>query len=138
MYQREIWVVKQTKRALFRYASICFNFVRRRCIKSYIYYRLDCALSKWESFLLKERELYFYCILACTSMFNMCVCVFGLYVLSCADPEGGGAGGWDHPWNIQKTIGFLSITGTDPLKNHKATMPVFSVEPSSARQRNII
>ena len=32
--------------------------------------------------------------------------------------------------------GFLSNTGPDPLKNHKATKPAFNVWPSSARQRN--
>ena len=35
-----------------------------------------------------------------------------------------------------KNIGFLSNTGPDPLKNHKATKPTFIVGPSSARQRN--
>ena len=35
--------------------------------------------------------------------------------LACADPEG-----------------FLSNTGPDPLKNHKATKPAFNVGPSSA------
>ena len=34
-----------------------------------------------------------------------------------------------------KNKGFLSNTGPDPLKNHKATKPAFNVVPSSARQR---
>ena len=29
-----------------------------------------------------------------------------------------------------KNIGFLSNTGPDPLKNHKATKPAFNVGPS--------
>ena len=37
-----------------------------------------------------------------------------------------------------KNIGFLSNTGPDPLKNHKATKPAFNVGPSSARQQNAI
>ena len=37
-----------------------------------------------------------------------------------------------------KNIGFLSKTGPDPLKNHKATKPAFNVGLSSARQRNAI
>ena len=40
--------------------------------------------------------------------------------------------------NHKKNIGFLSNTGPDPLKNHKATNPAFNVGPSSARQRNAI
>ena len=58
--------------------------------------------------------------------------------LSWADPEGGwgegggGAGGPDTPLKNHKNIRFLSNTGPDPLKNHKAT------KPSSARQRNAI
>ena len=35
-------------------------------------------------------------------------------------------------------ITFLSITGSDPLKNHKDTNPAFNVGPSSARQRKAI
>ena len=52
--------------------------------------------------------------------------------LSWADPEGG-AGGPDPPEKSQK-IGFLSNTGPDLLKNHKATKPAFNVGPLSARQ----
>ena len=37
-----------------------------------------------------------------------------------------------------ENIGFLSNTGPDPLKNHKATKPAFNVGLSSARQRNAI
>ena len=33
-----------------------------------------------------------------------------------------------------KNIGFLSNTGSDPLKKHKATKPVFHDRPSSIRQ----
>ena len=45
---------------------------------------------------------------------------------------GGGAGGPD-PLKITKNIGFLSNTGPDPLKNHKATKPEFNVGSPSAR-----
>ena len=41
------------------------------------------------------------------------------------------------PRKITK-IGFLSNTGTDPLKNRKATRPEFNVRPSSGRQQNAI
>ena len=62
--------------------------------------------------------------------------------ISCADPEGGG-GGWQGvqtppPQKNYKNIGFLSDTGPDPLKNHKATKLAFNIGPSSARQRNAI
>ena len=39
---------------------------------------------------------------------------------------------------ITKNIGVLSNTGLDPLKNHDATKAAFTVEPSSARQRNAV
>ena len=55
----------------------------------------------------------------------------------CGSRGGGGTGGLDPPEKSQN-IGFLSNTGPDPLKNHKATMPAFNVGPSSARQRNAI
>ena len=49
-----------------------------------------------------------------------------------------GAGGPISPLENHKNIGFLSNTGPDPLKNHKATKPAFNVGLSSARQRNAI
>ena len=53
--------------------------------------------------------------------------------------EGGGAGGPDPPLlKNHKNVGFLSNTGPDPLKNHKATKPEFNVGRSSARQGNVI
>ena len=52
----------------------------------------------------------------------------------CADPEGR-QGVRTLPENL-KTIGFLSNTGPNPLKNHEATKPAFNVGPSSALQRN--
>ena len=45
----------------------------------------------------------------------------------------GSRGGGD-----QKNKGFLSNTGLDPLKNHKATKPAFNFGPLSACQRNPI
>ena len=51
---------------------------------------------------------------------------------------GGGTGGSDPPLKNHKNLGFLSNTGLDPLKNHKATKPEFNVGPSSARQQNAI
>ena len=42
------------------------------------------------------------------------------------------------PLKNHKNIGFLSYSGPDPLKYHKATEPAFNVGPSSARQRNAI
>ena len=38
----------------------------------------------------------------------------------------GGIGGRDPPENLKNTF-FLSNTGPDPLKNHKATKPAFNV-----------
>ena len=62
--------------------------------------------------------------------------------LACADPEGGGGGGGGRgsgpPLENYKNRGFLSNTGSDPLKNYRATKPAFNVGPSSARQRNAI
>ena len=57
----------------------------------------------------------------------------GNNMVTCADPEGGVP-----PLENYKNIGFLSNTGLDPLKNHKATKPVFNVRPSSTRQRSAI
>ena len=58
---------------------------------------------------------------------------------TCADPEGG-QGGPDPPPSLKdyKNIGFLSNTGLDPLKNHKATKLAFNIVPSSASQQNAI
>ena len=61
----------------------------------------------------------------------------GWLYISCQDQEGGGAGGSDPPEN-HKNREFLSNTGPDPLKYHKATKPAFIVGTSSARQRNAI
>ena len=57
-----------------------------------------------------------------------------------ADPErGGGAGSPDPPpLKSHKDIGFLSSTGLDPLKNHRATKPAINDWPSSTRQQNAI
>ena len=44
----------------------------------------------------------------------------------------GGGRGSVPPLKNHKNIGFLSNTGTDPLKNHKATKPAFNVGQSSA------
>ena len=49
-----------------------------------------------------------------------------------------GCSSWADLEKNDKSIGFLSNTGPDPLKNHKATKPTFNVGPSSARQRNAI
>ena len=58
----------------------------------------------------------------------------------CGSRGGGGGGGRGSgpPLKNHKNIGFLSNTGPDPLKNHKATKPAFSVVPLSAHQRNAI
>ena len=45
-----------------------------------------------------------------------------------------GTGGPTSPLENHENIGFLSNTGPDPLKNHKATKPAFNVGLSSARQ----
>ena len=42
------------------------------------------------------------------------------------------------PLKNHQNIGFLSKTGPDRLKNHKATKPAFNVGSPSARQRNAI
>ena len=51
--------------------------------------------------------------------------------------RGGGSGSGPSLKN-HKNIGFLSNTGPDTLKNHKATKPEFNAGPSSANQRNAI
>ena len=38
------------------------------------------------------------------------------------------------PQKKSQNIWFLSNSGTDPLKNHKAAKPAFNVGPSSVRQ----
>ena len=48
-----------------------------------------------------------------------------------------GIGGPDPPPPLKITKNIGSLTGPDPLKNHKATEPAFNVRPLSARQRNI-
>ena len=55
---------------------------------------------------------------------------------ACADPEGGQ--GFQTPPLPEKSqnIGFLSNTGRDHMKNHKATKPAFNVGSSSAHQEN--
>ena len=53
--------------------------------------------------------------------------------------RGEGTGGLDPPpEKSQKSLRFVSYTGPDPLKNHKATKPEFNVGPPSAHQRNAI
>ena len=44
----------------------------------------------------------------------------------------GGDRGSGPPLKNHKNIGFLSNTGPDPLKNHKATKPALNVGQSSA------
>ena len=56
-----------------------------------------------------------------------------ILVYSCADLEGaGGPEPIPHPLENQKNIGFLSVTGLDPLENLKTTKPLFDVGQSSA------
>ena len=47
---------------------------------------------------------------------------------------GGGGGGGGGGLKNHKNIGFLSNTGPDPLKNHKATKPAFNAGPPLAHQ----
>ena len=49
---------------------------------------------------------------------------------------GGGEGVRTHP--KKSHLGFLGITGSEPLKNRKATKPAVNVGPLSAPQRNAI
>ena len=53
------------------------------------------------------------------------------FLVSGADPEGGTSGLENHNF-----IRFLSNTGPDPLKNHKATKTSFNVGPSLTHQQN--
>ena len=52
--------------------------------------------------------------------------------------RGRGQGSGPPNGESHKNIGFLSNSGQDPLKNHKAVNPAFNVGPSTARQRNAI
>ena len=62
--------------------------------------------------------------------------------MPCADPEvgGGGGGGTEGPDPLKnhENIGFLSNTGSEPLKNYTAAKQAFKVGLSSARQQNAI
>ena len=60
-----------------------------------------------------------------------------LFLLNSFLQMGGSRGeqGVKIPLKNHKNIGFLSIIGLDPLKNHKATKPAFKFGPLSARQR---
>ena len=49
-----------------------------------------------------------------------------------------GSGPPPPPLENHKNIGFISNTGSDPLKSHIAIKPAFNEGPSSARQRNAI
>ena len=51
--------------------------------------------------------------------------------------RGGNRGSGPSPEKLQKIV-FLSNTGPDPLKDHKAAKPGFVTGPTSARQRNAI
>ena len=50
----------------------------------------------------------------------------------------GGDRGSGHPLKNHENIVFISNIGPDPLKNHKAYKPAFSVGPPSALQQNAI
>ena len=52
-----------------------------------------------------------------------------------ADPKGGGGAGVRTHLKNNRNIGFLSNTGPDLQKNHKATKLAFNVWPSSARSK---
>ena len=59
-------------------------------------------------------------------------------ILGCDGRIQSGGQGVRTPRKNHKNLGFLSNTGPDLLKNHKATKPAFNVGPLSARQRNAI
>ena len=67
----------------------------------------------------------------CHDLFSRLDTITYVQTGSRADPEGGQGVRTPPP---PKNIGFLSNTGPDPLKNHKAAKPAFNVGPSSARQ----
>ena len=52
--------------------------------------------------------------------------------------RGGGGSRPLLPLKNHKNMGFLSNTGPDPQKNHKAIKPAFNVGPTSAGQQNAI
>ena len=54
----------------------------------------------------------------------------------CGSRGGGGGGSGLDPLENYKNIGFLSNTGPDTLKNHKAAKQEFNVRQSLACQRN--
>ena len=56
---------------------------------------------------------------------------------TCADPEGGGAGGPDNPLKNHINIGFLSNTGPDPLKksqNFQASIECWGIIGTPAKR----
>ena len=61
----------------------------------------------------------------------------GVLEITFADPDGeqGVQTPPPPPMKNHQNIGFLSNTGQDPLKKHKAAKPVFNVGLSTERQR---
>ena len=55
------------------------------------------------------------------------------WFVKCTFMRGSRGWGCTLPLENDKSMGFLSNTGLDPLKNHKATNPAFSVGPLSFR-----
>ena len=74
--------------------------------------------------------------LTATSFGKECWTVLDIdkYVI-CRSRGGTGGSGPPPPEKITKNKGFLSNTGLDPLKNHKATEPTFNVGPSPAASK---
>ena len=70
----------------------------------------------------------------------LCVCAWhrGNYKAICMRKSRVGTGCPTSLLENHENIGFLSNTGPDPLKNHKATKLAFNVGLSPARQRNAI
>ena len=69
-------------------------------------------------------------------MLNYLKTYFLNWVKAMRGSKGVGAGDPDPLKNHKK--GVLSNTDPYSLENHKVAKPVFNVEPSSARQRNVI
>ena len=73
------------------------------------------------------------------TFFRKCCFDFKYHIiLACADPEGAHGVRTPPPPEKSQSIRFLSNTGPDPQKNHKAATSAFNNGPSLARQRNAI
>ena len=109
----------------------CFagvQIVARYCVLSELYFEV----SKWATGLVQAFFVFHKCLHTGTST-GMPVGLVISFTYTCSScsatmcgSRGGRGSGPPPPWKITKNIGFLSNTGLDHLKNHKANKPAFN------------